>query len=100
MELMGMVGVIIVDLGTVVFSLVLKAAPGTVEVAEPLLHGAAGKAQHIGSGCGGQRVADIVLTADLQEDMGVFLAVNQNVWGDRLSKRYFPHGSPHRKRGD
>ena len=60
-----MVGVIIVDLGTVVFSLVLKAAPGTVEVAEPLLHGAAGKAQHIGSGCGGQRVADIVLTADL-----------------------------------
>ena len=78
-KLVGVVGVVIVDLGTVILPLVLKAAARAGKVGQTGFHGAAGQTQHIGGGGGGQSVADVVLATHLQFHMGVDLAVDHNV---------------------
>ena len=79
MKLVGVVGVVIVDLGTVILPLVLKAAARAGKAGQTGFHGAAGQTQHIGGGGGGQSVADVVLATHLQFHMGVDLAVDHNV---------------------
>ena len=78
-KLVGVVGVVIVDLGTVILPLVLKAAARAGKAGQTGFHGAAGQTQHIGGGGGGQSVADVVLATHLQVHMGVDLAVDHDV---------------------
>ena len=80
-ELVGVVGVVIVDLRAVVSAFMLKPAAGTGEGGQAFLHGFAGQTQRISCGGSGQGVENIVVAVDLEGDVGVFLTANHHIEG-------------------
>jgi hypothetical protein len=66
MQFIGMVGIVIIHICTVEFTLALEAAAGAGKGGKAFLHSTAGDAQHIGRCGGSQRVEDVVVAVDME----------------------------------
>ena len=78
-----MMGVVVVDVGTVAGALPLEAAARAGEGRQAFFHRLAGDAQHVRGGGGGQSVENVVVTVDMKGHMGVFLAPDHHIKGRR-----------------
>ncbi len=68
-----MVGVVVVNVRAVIAALFLEAAARAGEGGKAALHGFAADAEDVGGARRGERVHHIVLAADLEGDVGIFL---------------------------
>ena len=79
LQLAGMVGIIVIHIGAVVFALELEAAAGAVEACQTVLHRVGPHAQADGGGGGGQGVLHIVQSGHMQGHIGEALPLEHNV---------------------
>ena len=85
-ELVGVMGIIVVNVGPVIGALALKPPAGTQEVVQTVLHGLCADAQQIGGAGGGQGVGDVVIAAHQQLHVGIFLAADDDIEGGQTVK--------------
>ena len=78
-QLAGMVGVVVVNVRAVIAALFLEAAARAGEGGKAALHGFAADAEDVGGARRGERVHHIVLAADLEGDVGIFLPHTDDV---------------------
>ena len=78
-ELVGMVGVIVIDFRAVVGPLMLEPPPGTRKGGESLLHGFSRQAQHVSRRRSRQCVQDVMLAPDMKLHVGVKLPMDCHV---------------------
>ena len=81
LQLSGMVGVVVVNVGAVVFALELESAQCAVESRKAVGHGGGLDAQADGGGGGGQGVVDVVAPGDMDGDGGKELSPVHDVKG-------------------
>ena len=79
LQLAGMVGIIVIHIGAVVFALELEAAAGAVEACQAVLHRVGPHAQADGGGSGGQGVLHVVQPGHMEGHIGEQFPLEHNV---------------------